>query len=140
VVQALKMVQYHLKFLKGLRSKRAKSVVEKKTGKKKKSSQNKCANIAAEKGDESAESKQLIVRHCFTWTHFPFVFNNSFTYIHSHYLTQGVTASSIGFNPMLPTLANDMYEQTSTMTAPVIQGVYTSLLLGVHQDNHVIIC
>jgi hypothetical protein len=54
--------------------------------------------------------------------------------MHFHYLTQGVTANSIGVNPMVPTLTNDMYEQTSTMTVPVIQGGYTSLLLGVHQD------
>jgi hypothetical protein len=51
--------------------------------------------------------------------------------MHFHYLTQGVTANSIGVNPMVPTLTNDMYEQTSTMTVPVIQGGYTSLLLGV---------
>jgi hypothetical protein len=35
---------------------------------------------------------------------------------------------------MVATLANGMYEQTSTMTFPVIQGGYTSLLLAVHQD------
>jgi hypothetical protein len=51
------------------------------------SSQNKCANVAAEKGDEGADPKQLIVRHGFTCTHFPFVINNLFTYMHFHYLT-----------------------------------------------------
>ena len=37
-------------------------------------------------------------------------------------------------NAAIPTFANDAYGQPSAMYAPFIQGEYTSLLLGVHQD------
>ena len=37
-------------------------------------------------------------------------------------------------NAAIPTFANDVYGQPSAMYAPFIQGEYTSLLLGVHQD------
>lgn len=36
---------------------------------------------------------------------------------------------------MVPTFANDMYaESSTTMTAPLLQGGYTSLLFRVQQD------
>jgi hypothetical protein len=38
-------------------------------------------------------------------------------------------------NSMVPTFANDMYaESSTTMTAPLLQGGYTSLLFRVQQD------
>ena len=37
-------------------------------------------------------------------------------------------------NAAIPTFANDAYGQPSAMYAPFIQGEFTSLLLGFHQD------
>jgi hypothetical protein len=50
------------------------------------------------------------------------------------FVPQGGNAGRIGANPIVPTFANDMYQQSSTMPTPLIQGGYTSLILGVQQD------
>jgi hypothetical protein len=40
----------------------------------------------------------------------------------------------IGGSVAIPNLVANMYGESLTMVAPLIQGGYTSLLLGLHQD------
>jgi hypothetical protein len=45
-----------------------------------------------------------------------------------------IGANMLGGNIEIPNLVANMYGESSTVVAPPIQGGYTSLLFGLHQD------
>ena len=49
-------------------------------------------------------------------------------------MIQDVNADSIWVTNTMPNFSNDVYGQSSTVAALLIQGGFTSLLLGVEQD------
>ncbi|KAJ1290390.1 hypothetical protein BS78_02G239500 [Paspalum vaginatum] len=120
--------------VKGAKNKRAKSVVEKKTGKKKKTSQKKGEEISImeEHGDGGVDPNQLTgVKAGSISTIAPTLAND----LYGQSLTIAVPLIRGSYdNVTMTTFINDLHGQPSTMDAPLIQGGYTNLILGVQQD------